>query len=142
MFQAAVDGNGINPLRLAPSPMLMPLHADAPVDTVTVIGAEPDLVESCVEVAVIVAVSAPEFGGVKTTPVPEATPVAALNVPPDVGLTERFTVFANAPVPVTVGVQVVVWLSAMEDGVHTSETPVIVEVAAVTVMFAEPDMFV
>jgi hypothetical protein len=45
-------------------------------------------------------------------------------------------------VPVTVGVQVVVWLSAMEDGVHTSETPVIVEVAAVTVMFAEPDMFV
>jgi len=82
VFQAAVDGNGINPLRLAPSPRLMPLHADAPVDTVTVIGAEPDLVESCVEVAVIVAVSAPEFGGVKTTPVPEATPVAALNVPP------------------------------------------------------------
>ena len=30
----------------------------------------------------------------------------------------------------------------MEDGVDTSETPVIVEVAAVTVMFAEPDMFV
>jgi hypothetical protein len=30
----------------------------------------------------------------------------------------------------------------MEDGVQTSETPVIVDAAAVTVMFAEPDMFV
>jgi len=142
VFQAAVDGNGTNPLRLAPSPRLMPLHADAPVETVTVIGAEPNLVESCVEVAVTVAVSAPELGGVKTTPVPDVTPVVALSVPADVGLTEKLTEFANAPVPVTVGVQVEVWLSAMEDGVQTSETPVIVDAAVVTVMFAEPDMFV
>ncbi len=106
VFQAALDGNGTNPLRLASSPRLKPLHADAPVDTVTVIGADPNLVESCVDVAVMVAVSAPVFGGVKTTPVPEVTPVAALSVPAVVGLTVRFTVFANAPVPVTVGVQV------------------------------------
>jgi hypothetical protein len=106
VFQAAVDGNGINPLRLAPSPVLMPLHADAPVDTVTVIVAEPDLVESCVEVAVIVTVSAPVFGGVKTTPVPDATPDVALSVPAVVGLTERLTVFVKAPVPVTLGVHV------------------------------------
>jgi hypothetical protein len=31
-----------------------------------------------------------------------------LKVPPPVGLTERFTVFVKAPVPVTVGVQVAV----------------------------------
>jgi hypothetical protein len=66
------------------------------------------LVESCVEVAVIVAVSAPVFGGVKITPVPEVTAEVALSVPAAVGLTETFTVFANVPVPVTVGVQVVV----------------------------------
>lgn len=33
-------------------------------------------------------------------------------------------------------------MSVMVDGVQTSETPVIVETAAVTAMFAEPDMFV
>jgi hypothetical protein len=82
------------------------MHADAPVGTVTVIGADPNLVESCAEVAVMVAVSAPVLGGVKTTPVPEVTPVVALSVPAVVGLTVRFTVFANVPVPVTVGVQV------------------------------------
>jgi hypothetical protein len=83
----------------------MPLHVGAPVDTVTVIVAVPDLVESCVEVAVMVAVSALVFGGVKVTGVPEATAVVPLSVPLAVGLTERFTVFVNAPVPVTVGVQ-------------------------------------
>ena len=66
------------------------------------------MVESCVEVAVIVAVSAPVFGGVKITHVPEVTAEVALSVPDAVGLTETFTVFANVPVPVTVGVQVVV----------------------------------
>jgi hypothetical protein len=84
----------------------MPLHVGPLVDTVTVIGTESNFEESCVEVAVMIAVSAPEFGGVKTTPVPDVTPFVVLSVPPAVGLTERFTVFANAPVPVTVGVQV------------------------------------
>lgn len=105
-FQAAVEGNGTNPLRLASAPKLIPPHVGPLVGTVTVIGTESNFEESCVEVAVIVAVSAPEFGGVKTTPVPEVTPVDALNDPAVVGPTERFTVFANAPVPVTVGVQV------------------------------------
>ncbi len=90
----------------------------------------------------MVAVSAPVFGGVKTTPVPEATAVVALSVPADVGVTETFTVFANVPVPVTVGVQVVVCTSVIEVGAQTSVTPVMVDVAAVTVMFAEPDTFV
>jgi hypothetical protein len=120
----------------------MPLHADAPVDTVTVIGTASNLVESCVEVAVIVAVSAPELGGVKTTPAPEGTPVVALSDPAVEGLTERFTVFAKAPVPVTVGVQVVVWTSVIVVGVQTRETPVIPDAADVTAIFAEPDMFV
>jgi hypothetical protein len=56
----------------------------------------------------MVAVSAPVLGGVKVTPVPEATFVDVLKVPPPVGLTERFTVFVKAPVPVTVGVQLAV----------------------------------
>jgi hypothetical protein len=46
------------------------------------------------------------LGGAKVIPVPELTPVVELNVPPADGLMERFTVFVNAPVPVTVGVQV------------------------------------
>jgi hypothetical protein len=75
---------------------------------VTVTTNAPDLVASSVEVAVMVAVSAPVLGGVKVTPVPEATFAEVLNVPPPVGLTERFTLFVKAPVPVTVGVQVAV----------------------------------
>jgi len=106
VFQADVDGNGTNPLRLASLPRLMPAQVGAPVDAVTEIVAEPNLVASCVDVAVIVAVSAPVLGGVKVTGVAELTPVAALSVPAAVGLTARFTVFVNAPVPVTVGVQV------------------------------------
>lgn len=90
------------------APRLIPAHVGPPVDTVTATVAEPNLVESAVEVAVIVAVSAPVFAGVNVTPVPEATPVVELKVPPVVGLTAMFTVFANAPVPVTVGVQVAV----------------------------------
>ena len=75
---------------------------------VTVTVATPDLVESAVETVVMVGVAAPVKAGVKVIAVPELTPEVALNVPADVGLTERFTVFANAPIPVTVGVQVVV----------------------------------
>jgi hypothetical protein len=87
-------------------PKLIPPQVTPPVDVVTATVAEADLAESCVEVAVMIAVSAPVFGGVKVIPVPEVTPVVELSVPPADGLMERFTVFVNAPVPVTVGVQV------------------------------------
>ena len=62
-------------------------------DTVTVTGADPDLVESCVEVAVMVAV--PAAVGVKT---PDE-----LMVPP---AADQVTAELNAPVPCTVAVQV------------------------------------
>jgi hypothetical protein len=65
-----------------------------PAETVTVV--EPDLVESCVEVAVIVAV--PADVGVKT---PEM-----LTLPMLVGLIYHVTEELKLPVPVTVGVQV------------------------------------
>lgn len=74
--------------------------------TVTVVVA--NLVESAVEVAVMYGTAAPVKAGVKVTAVPELTPVVALNVPAVVGVTERFAVFVNAPVPATVGVQLVV----------------------------------
>ena len=61
--------------------------------TITVV--EPDLVESCVEVAVIVAV--PASAGVKT---PEL-----LTLPMVDGLTDQLTALLKLPVPVTVGVQ-------------------------------------
>jgi hypothetical protein len=93
VFQAAVDGNGTNPLRLASSPKLMPPQVGPPVDTVTATVTEANFVESSVEVAVIVAVSAPVLAGVKVTPVPEVTPVGALSEPSAAGLTARFTVF-------------------------------------------------
>jgi hypothetical protein len=112
------------------------------VETLTVTVAAKNLLASCVEVAVMVAVSAPVFGGVKTTPVPVATAVEALSVPPPDGLIVRFTVFVNAPVPLTVGVQVEVCVVVMVDGAHTSETPVMVGAPAVTVMFAKPEMLV
>jgi hypothetical protein len=86
----------------------MPPQVGPAVATVTATVTASNLVESSVEVAVIVAVSAPVLGGVKVTPVPEATLVDVLNVPPPVGLTDRFTVFVKAPVPVTVAVHVAV----------------------------------
>ena len=95
--------------------------------------AEADLVESAVEVAVIVAVSAPVLAGLKVMPVPEATPVVELKVPSAIGLTAMFTVFANAPVPETVGVQIAVCVVEIDVGAHTSVTPVIVGDTAVTV---------
>jgi hypothetical protein len=142
VFQAAVDGKGTNPFRLALFPRLMLPHVGDPVDEVIAIVVEPTLVESCVEVAVIVTVSGGVPAGVKVTPAPEATPVNVLSVPSADGDTERFTVFVNAPVPVTVGVQLEVCKLVMDDAVHTIETPVMVGDAAVTVIFAEPEMFV
>lgn len=90
----------------------------------------------------MVAVPSTELAGVKVTPVPEATPDVAFKVPFADGLTEKFTVFAKAPVPVTVGVHVAVCVTRMDDGLHRSETAVIAGGAAVTVILAEPVMLV
>ncbi len=142
MFHAEVDGNGTNPLRLASAPRLKPPHTGPPpVDSVTVTVTEDVLVESCVETAVMVADSAVP-GGVNVIGVPELTPVEALSVPPADGLRLRFTVFANDPVPVTVGVQVAVCVVVMLVGLHANVTLVIVAAADVTVIFAEPEMLV
>jgi hypothetical protein len=96
-------------------------------------------VESCVEVAVMVAVSAPVEAGVNVTAVPEATLVELLRLPPAVGLMERFTVLVKAPVPVTVGVQVAAWAVVMDDGVQVRLTPETAGGAVVTAMLAVPE---
>jgi hypothetical protein len=142
VFHAVVEGNGTKPFKLALLPRLIAAQAEVPVEAVIATVAEADLVESSVEVAVIVTVSGDVPAGVKVTPVPEATPVAALSAPSAVGLKVRFTVLVKAPVPVTVGVQVEVCVPVMEVGEHTSETPVIAGAAAVTAMLAEPVMLV
>ena len=104
--------------------------------------ADPNLVESCVEVAVTRTVSGGVPAGVNVTPVPELTPVAVLIVPSPTGLSVKLTVFVNAPVPVTVGVQVEVCVALMVEGRQTSDTPVMVGAAAETVIVAEPETFV
>jgi len=141
VFHTFDDGNGTKPLRLAMSPRLRPPQTAPPPEvefTATV--AEAVFVGSCVDVAVIVAVSAVP-GGVNVTAVPDATLEELLNEPPD-GLMERLTVFVNEPVPVTVGVQLAVCVVVMLPGVQTSVTPVMVGPAAATVMFVEPVMLV
>ena len=120
----------------------MALHAEAPVEEVIATVAEPVLVGSCVEVAVMVAVSGGVPVGVKVIPVPELTPVVALKVPSAEGDTASVTVLVNAPVPVTVGVQVAVCVGVMVDGVQTMETALIEGGAEVTAMLIEPVMFV
>lgn len=72
----------------------------------------PDFVESCVELAVIVAV--PATAGAKT---PELLMVPALD-----GLTDQVTAELYVPVPVTVDVHVAVCVISMEDGVHETVT--------------------
>ena len=96
--------------------------------TVTVTVAEPDLVASCVEVAMIVAVPVAE--GVKT-PEGEMEPSVAAH------LTAEF----DAPVPCTVAMQEEVCVVRMDAGEQTAETPVMVG-GGVTVTVAEPDLVV
>jgi len=142
VFQGLVDGKGTNPFRLALLPKLMLPHVGAPVEEVIAMVVEPLLVESCGEVAVIVTVTGGVPAGVKVRLVPELTPVVALSVPSAEGDTDRVTVLVNAPVPVTTGVHVAVCVSLMADGVHTTETAVMVGGAAVTAMLVDPEMFV
>jgi hypothetical protein len=141
VFHGFEDGNGTKPLRLAMLPRLKPPQTAPPlVVELTMTVADAVLVESWVEVAVKVAVSA-EPGGVNVTAVPDATPVELLSDPPE-GLTDKLTVLVNEPVPVTVGVQLAVCAVVMVDGVHTSVTAVMVGPAEATLMFAEPEMLV
>ena len=95
-------------------------------DEVTVTGADPDLVASCVEVAVMVAVPVPE--GVKTPDALIVPPVAA-----------QVTAELNAPVPCTVAVQVEVCVARMAAGEQSTETEVIAG-DEVTVTDADPDL--
>ena len=141
VFQAFDAGNGTKPFRLAIGPKPIPPQSGPPDVDVTTTAADPVFVESCVEVAVMVAVSA-DPGGVNVTAVPEATADDELNVPPPVGLMVRFTVLVNKPVPVTVGVQLAVCAVVMLLGVQVSVTAVMVGPAAVTLILAEPEILV
>ncbi|MGA8743629.1 MAG: hypothetical protein WB561_20725 [Terracidiphilus sp.] len=121
------------------SPVLMPAQLGPAVAAVTVIGADWNFVESAVDVAVMMTEFAPVLAGVNVTAVPELTPDALPRVPAAAGLMERFTVLVKAPVPVTVGVQDAVWVSAIVDGLQARETAVMVGAAgAVMVIFAVP----
>jgi len=140
VFHADVDVNGTYPLRLAMGPRLMAPHCGAPVVEVTATVVEPILVESCVEVAVMVMVSGGVPAGVNVTAVPEATLDATLTAPPAVGDRVRFTVLVKVPVPVTVGVHVEVCAEVMVEGVHVMVTAVMPGDAVVTVMLADPEM--
>jgi hypothetical protein len=101
----------------------------AGTSTATVAG--PDFVESCVDVALIVAV--PVVAGVKTP--------ALLTVPMLVGLTDHVTDALKLPVPVTVGVQVDTCVVRMEVGEQATVTEVIVG-GTVTATVAVPDLVV
>jgi uncharacterized membrane protein len=92
----------------------------------TAIDAEPDLVLSCVEVAVITAVPTP--AGVNT-PEEVIAPSDAAQV----------TAELNDPVPCTVAAQVDVCVVRMDAGEQPTETEVIVDGAA-TVTVAMPDL--
>ena len=140
VFHAFEVGNGTKPLRLAMLPRLrLPQTAPPEVELTTTV-AEAVLVESCVEVAVMVAVSA-VLGGVNVMAVPDATPPELLSDPPD-GLRERLTVLVNEPVPVTVGVQLAVCAVVMLVGVQTRVRAVMVGPADATLMLAAPEMLV
>jgi hypothetical protein len=96
------------------------------VGTATATAAEPDLVASCVEVAVMVA--APAVVGVKTP--------AAVILPP---IADQVTPELYAPVPWTFAEQTEVWVVRIEAGAHTTDTEVIATgTAAVTT--ADPDL--
>lgn len=91
--------------------------------------AEPNLLESCVEVAVMVAV--PVVEGVKV-------PVVVTDPMLD-GLTDHVTAVLKLPVPVTVGAHVEVCVVEIEVGEHATETDVIVG-ETVTVTDAAPNL--
>src|ERR1035438_7308615 len=95
----------------------------------TVTCALPIFVESCVEVAVVVAVPAP--AGVKT---PEL-----LTAPILAGLTDHVIDVLKLPEPVTVGVQVEVCVVRIGLGEQSTETEVMVG-GNTTVIEAEPDL--
>jgi methylglyoxal synthase len=93
---------------------------------VTATVADPDLVESCVDVAVMVAI--PAAVGVKTPDELIVPPVAA-----------QATAELNAPVPCTLAVQVGVCVVRMAFAEQVTETDVI-EGDAFTITEADPDL--
>lgn len=92
---------------------------------VTVTVAEPDLVESAVELAVMVAVPGP--AGVNTP--------AALIAP---ALTVHVTALLKLPVPVTVAVHWEVWLNWMVKGLQDTETEVMAGLGGGAVLLPPP----
>lgn len=96
--------------------------------TDTVTWNEPDLVGSCVEVAVIVAV--PDVPGVKTP--------ALLMVPAPVGETAHETALLKFPVPTTEALQVDVWEVSIADGLQLTDT-LVIAVDAVMVILVLPE---
>ena len=95
-------------------------------DALTVTVADPDLVESCVDVAVMVA--GPAAVGVKTPDELMVPPVAA-----------QVIAELNAPVPCTLAVQVDVCVVRMDAREQSTETEVIVG-GPVTATVADPDL--
>ena len=100
-------------------------------DEATVMAAEPDLVASCVEVAVMVAI--PADAGVKT-PAPLTAPILD-------GLTDQVTALLKLPAPDRLAVHADVCAIRMEPGAQVTDTVVIVD-AMVTGTFAELDLVV
>jgi hypothetical protein len=92
--------------------------------------ADPDLVGSCVDVAVMVAL--PAAVGVKT-------PLLLTPPTPD-GLTDQDTELLKLPVPVTFEVQADVCVVWMELGEQVTDTAVIEDDPDTTVTVAEPDL--
>lgn len=80
---------------------------------------EPDLVGSCTDVAVMVAVPTPE--GVNIPPA-AIVPFVAVHVTP----------LLKVPVPETVAVHAVVWVGKIDVGLHVTLTDAIVEEDAFT----------
>jgi hypothetical protein len=99
------------------------------VAAVTTTLAEPDFVLSCVEVAVMLAVPVPL--GVNRPPEVMLPPVA-----------DHVTAELKLPVPLTVAEQALVCEVVIDDGRHETVTEVMVDTAAETATFAEPDLVV
>src|SRR5579859_6372764 len=96
----------------------------------TVTEAVPDLVVSCVLVAVMV--TEPAVAGAVKRPVALIVPAVA----------DQFTVALKVPVPCTVELHCAVPLTPMVEGVHDAATDVIVGGAGCTMTEAVPDLVV
>jgi hypothetical protein len=101
------------------------------VAAVTAILAEPEMFKNPATLELAVQVAVPTPDGVKTPPDVIVPPVAV-----------QVTVVGKTPVPNTVAAHVDVCPVVMDAGEAEAVIPVMVNGAEVTVMFAEPEMFV